>query len=130
MKHLAAAILLILCASLTFATSTDGNYTLLQYEFKASGETATDTNYVSFASAGEAFTSTNIADQNYSAGIGFLGEPLTTIAAAIVSAITAAAATTFLIIMAPTTNTNFLLLLGGIVVIAVFFIVLSLRKNE
>ena len=69
--------LIFLLAS-AYPISTDGNYDLLQTDVYGSGDTSTDGNYtLVFFDAGEPLISKDNVetDRNYTAGIGFLGEP-------------------------------------------------------
>ena len=121
----------LLIVTANAGTSTDGNYTLLQYDFTGSGVDSTDTNYHAFFDAGEPVTGGKATDANYASGTGFFGEPLLVVIAAVVEAVAAVVSeTAYIILNASQTNARFMVLVGGVVLIALFFAFLMHRRGQ
>ena len=114
MKAALILFMIVLLAGLACATSTDGNYTLIQFDFLGSGEsTMTDGNYASFADVGEPIAHQSMTDGNYNAGVGFYGEFAVSIILAIAEVVEAAFET--IVVIVP--------MLGGSVISIVMLIV-------
>lgn len=129
----AAVICFSIFLSLTVnATMTDGNYIMTAWDTTGSGETATDGNYgIALASAGETATAKNIADTNYNAGIGFLGNVFIALAA-FVSPIVPPAVSTVLMILPVQVGTNIpqILLVIGVCLMLFYFFIRKRMKNS
>lgn len=75
MKKLMLFLALLCLTGLALAAPTDGNYTLTQHNLTGGGEVGSDTNFVSFASAGEPPVVQNSSDGNSALAAGFWGTP-------------------------------------------------------
>lgn len=128
MKQLFLLFVLILFASLACATSTDGNYTLLQFDVIGSGEsTLDDENYISFADVGEPVVHQAMTDDNYSAGLGFYGESIVAFIT-IVEEVAEAAVETIVIIL-PVLGGSVISIVMLIVIIGFMATILILRRK-
>ena len=130
MKAPLILFMIVLLAGLGCATSTDGNYTLIQFDFLGSGEsTLTDGNYATFADVGEPVVHQAMTDGNYSAGAGFYGENIVQIIVVIVEAAAVTISQT-IIVMLPILGGNSLISMVMLIVVLGFSAILVLFRNN
>lgn len=130
MKAPLILFMIVLLAGLGCATSTDGNYTLIQFDFLGSGEsTLTDGNYATFADVGEPVVHQAMTDENYSAGAGFYGENIVQIIVVIVEAAAVTISQT-IIVMLPILGGNSLISMVMLIVVLGFSAILVLFRNN
>jgi len=116
-KLILLASLLFLC-SLSYATSTDGNYTLLQHSFEASGASAGDGNYTAFLSVAEPVQAPRMTDDtNYSVGPGFFGEPLYLIQIVVEVVAEVAVNVSYIVMAMPGIGLSWLALIAGVILV-------------
>lgn len=130
MKKTLTILILFALLAITHATSTDGNYTLLQYDLQGSGTTTTltDSNYVLFAEVGEPATSENLSDSNIAAAAGFFGEAI--LAIAIAEEVAAAVTRTLIIALAKNPTPIALIILAIVAAGSIFGAMIFVKQKN
>ncbi len=130
MKLALILLSLLLLSILSQATSTDGNYTLLQHSFEASGADSGDGNYTAFLSVAEPVQGERMTDDtNYSVGPGFLGEPLYLIQIVVEVVVEVAINVSYIVMAMPGIGLSWLALIVGVIAVAGLLIYYKVKEE-